>query len=279
MTARYRPANAEFQPLEVTYNWSELAAGTWVERSHTQLITKPQERYFLSVGGDDLPRTNWVRVNLKGALPDVTYGYSDGKELQAEPLLRTRHLWGKNLAAGKPYTFSIPSRDNWDAGDPDMTRLTDGAVASTYGGGTTYREGPIWTPGQNPVITLDLQESERVAAARIHVTGYPYDFANGPFSEVEVLTSLDGESFVSQGTILTAMEYKDVDGDFILPERGGFQSWVFALVFPEPVEARYVRYRVANPKMFFSTSEVSACDSVQVEDWREPLAMPLGAAQ
>jgi hypothetical protein len=279
MTAKYHPANVEFQPLEVTYDWSELQEGNWVERSHTQLITTPQERYFLSVGGDDLPRTNWVRVNLKGAVPNATDGYSDGKDLQAEPFVRTRHVWGKNLAAGKPYTISIPSGNNWDAGDPDMTKLTDGAIASTYGGGTTYREGPIWTPGQNPVITLDLQEPQRVAAARIHVTGYPHDFSKGPFSEVEVLTSVDAESFVSQGTIVTAMKYKDVDGDFILPERGGFQSWVFPLVFAAPVEARYVRYRVANPKMFFSTSEVAAYDSVRVEDWHEPLAMPLGAAQ
>jgi len=275
MTATYRPKNVEFQPLEVTYNWSELQEGTWVERAHTQLITKRGERYFLSVGGDDLPRTNWVRVNLKGAGPDVTYGYADGQDLQAQPFVRKRHVWGKNLAAGKPYTFSIPSGNNWDAGDPDMTKLTDGAIASTYGGGTTYREGPIWTPGQNPVITLDLKEAQKVAAVRIHVTGYPYDFYNGPFSEVEVLTSAHGETFASQGTITTKMCYQDIDGDFVPPERGGFESWVFPLILREPVEARYVRYKVTNPKMFFNTSEVLAYDSVRSEDWHEPLAMPL----
>jgi hypothetical protein len=142
-----------------------------------------------------------------------------------------------------------------------------------------YREGPIWTPGQNPVITLDLEEAQKVAAVRIHVTGYPYDFSNGPFSEVEVLTSADGETFTSQGTITTRMRYKDIDGDFIPPERGGFESWVFPLVFQEPVEARYVRYKVTNPKMFFSTSEVLAYDGVRVEDWHEPLAMPLDEAR
>jgi len=275
MTAHYRPTDAKFQPLEVTYNWSEWKEGEWVERSHTQLINKPAERYTISVGGDDLPRTNWIRMNLKGAVADVKYGYSDGVDIEAKPFVRKRHVWGKNLAVGKKYTFSLPSGNNWGGGDPEMTKLTDEAVASTYGTGTTYKEGPIWTPGQNPVITLDLETPQKLAAARIHVTGYPCDFYNGPFCEVEILTSTDGKSFASQGKITTGMKYKDVDGDFLLPEKGRFESWVFPLIFEKPVEARYIQYKIANPKTHFDTSEIMAYDSVKVEDWREPLAMPL----
>jgi len=275
MEARYQPKHASFEPLEVTYNWDELHDGAWVERSHTQLITRSRQRYFISTGGDDLPRTNWVRVGLKGALPEVTYGYSDGVDMQAEPFVRTRHIWGRNLALGKPYTFSVPSDTNWEGGDPEMSKLTDESVASTYGGGTTYREGPIWAPRRNPVITLDLEKPEKLAAVRFHVTGYPHDFYNGPFCDVEVLTSTDGESFQSQGTVTTRMKYKDVDGDFVMPENLKFASWVFPLIFEEPVTARYVRYSVSNPKMYFNCSEVMAYDSVKVVDWHEPLAMPL----
>jgi hypothetical protein len=71
------------------------------------------------------------------------------------------------------------------------------------------------------------------------------------------------------------MKYKDVDGDFVMPENGRFESWVFAKIFDRPVKAQFVRYKVTNPKMFFATSEIMAHDSVEVEDWREPLAMPL----
>ncbi len=280
MTVNYRPPEAGFEPLEVTYNWSELQQSEWTERSHTQLIAEPRQRYFISVGGEDLPRTNWVRVNLKGAARRPAgdlrlLGRRRPAGGRAEPFVRKTHIWGSNLALGKTYTFSIPSGDNWEGGDPEMTKLTDESVASTYGGGTTYREGPIWTPGQNPVITLDLEEVHKVAAVRMHITGYPYDLYAGPSCNVEVVTSLDGEAFVSQGTITTRMKHKDVDGDFIMPEHGRFQSWVFPLIFAEPVEARYARFRVTNPKMFFNTSEIMAYDSVRVVDWHEPLAMPL----
>jgi hypothetical protein len=279
MNATYRPKNAKFQPLEVTYNWSELHGDQWVERSHTQLITQPKLRYYLSVGGEDIPRTNWVRTNLKGAAPDVKYGYADGVDLKAEPLVRARHLWGTDLTAGKSYTFSVPSGSSWDGGDPDMTKLTDGVVASTYGGGTTYRWGPIWDPGKNPAITLDLGQVQAVAAARIHVTGYPYDFYNGPFSTIEVLTSEDGRSYQSQGSFQTKMRAVDLDGDFLNQERGGFESLVFPLIFKASARARYVQYQITNPEMNFDTSEIMAYDSVSVEEWREPLAMPLDAQQ
>ena len=279
MTANYRPPDAKFQPVEVTYNWSEWKESQWVERSHTQLIGKTGECYSISVGGDDLPRTNWIRVNLKGAVADAKYGYSDGVDLQAKPFVRKRHVWGKNLALGKKYTYSIPSGNNWGGGDPDMTKLTDESVASTYGMGTTYKEGPIWTPRQNPVITLDLEKPQTVAAARIHVTGFPCDFNKGPFCDVEILTSTDGKTFASQGNLTTRMLYKDVDGDFLMPENGRFESWIFPLIFQKPVEARYIQYKIANPKMHFDTSEIMAYDSVKAEDWREPLAMPLDKQQ
>jgi hypothetical protein len=275
MMGTFRPPRAGFEPLEVTYNWSELHGDKWVERSHTQLITKPEQRYYISVGGEDIPRTNWIRMSLKGAVADVKYGYSDGIDLTAAPLVRTRHIWGQNLAAGQKYTFSVPSGTNWEGGDPDMTKLTDGVVASTYGGGTTYRWGPIWEPGKNPAITLDLGKPESVAAVRIHVTGYSYDLYNGPFCTIEVLTSEDGRSYQSQGSFQTKMRAVDLDGDFLNQERGSFESLVFPFIFRQSAKARYVQFKVSNPEMFFDTSEIMVYDAVRTEEWREPLAMPL----
>jgi len=273
--ATYRPAGARFQALEVTYHWSERQGDKWVERSHTQLITNPKQRYYLNVGGEDLPRLNWIRTNLAGAVSDVKYGYSDGVEGEAQPLQRVTHVWGKNLARGKHYTFSVPSGDNWDGGDPEMTKLTDGVVASTYGGGTTYRWGPIWAANQNPAITVDLGEAQPVAAVRIHVTGYPYDLYHGPFCTVEILTSEEGVDYQSQGSFQTKMRAVDLDGDFLNQERGGFESLLFPLIFKEPVKARYVQVKITNPDMFFDTSEIMVHDTVSVVPWSEPLAMPL----
>lgn len=279
MTAAYRPPDARFQPIEVAYGWSERQGEKWVERSHVQRVTEPRQRYSINVGGEDLPRTDWIRVRLAGAAADTRYGYSDGAGAPAESFVRKRHVWGRNLALGKKYTFDVPSGDNWDGGDPEMTKLTDESIASTYGGGTTYREGPIWPPGKNPVITLDLGSVQKLAAVRMHVTGYPFDLYNGPFSDVEIFTSTEGEAFVSRGAITTRMKYQDVDGDFIMPESGRFESWVFARIFERPVKARFVRCKVTNPKMFFATSEILVHDSVRVEEWREPLAMPLDPPQ
>ena len=275
MMATYRPAGARFQPLEVTYNWSERQGDKWVERSHTQLITNPKQRYYIAVGGEDHPRLNWIRTNLASAMRDVKYGYADGVEGSAQPLKRVTHVWGKDLALGKHHTFSVPSGDNWDGGDPGMTKLTDEVVASTYAGGTTYRWGPIWAPNQNPAITLDLEKPQTIAAARIHVTGYPFDLYNGPFCTVEILTSEDGVTYQSQGSFQTKMRAVDLDGDFLNQERGGFESLVFPLVFKQPVQARYIQYKITNPEMYFDTSEIMAYDSVRVLPWSEPLAMPL----
>ncbi|MCX8035728.1 MAG: discoidin domain-containing protein [Candidatus Sumerlaeia bacterium] len=275
MIAGYRPRSAQFKPIEVTYCWSEWQGGQWVARSHTQQIRQPAERYRLYVGGEDLPRTDSICVALAGTTPNVRYGYSDGAAGQLPPLARKRYRWGRNLALGCKYSFSKPSDNNWGGGDPDMTKLTDESVASTYGMGTTYREGPIWGQDKNPVITLDLATAQTVAAVRIHATGYPCDFYNGPFCTIEVLTSADGNEWTSQGKLETRMRYKDVDGDFIMPENGKFQSWVFPLIFPHPVAARYIQYKIANPKMVFNCSEIMAYDSVKVEEWNEPLAMPL----
>jgi hypothetical protein len=286
--ATYKPANAKFEPFVVHYNWGEWSDkdGKWIERGHRQLITQPRQRYTISVGGDDLPRTNWIMVcaetppghalEWQKTHPSSSIAAPmDGIDLKAKPFARTRHVWGKNLAEGKKYTFSVPSGKNWNGGDPAMTKLTDQAIAPTYGGGTTYMDGPIWETGKNPEITLDLGQPQSIAATRIHATGYPYDFYNGPFSEIEVLTSEDGQAFVSQKKFPTRMRFKDVDGDFVMPECGRFESWTFPVVFEKPVKARYVRFKIENPKMVFDTSELMVYDSVKIENWNEPLAMPL----
>src|SRR5207249_392691 len=98
-----------------------------------------------------------------------------------------------NLALGKSYTLSIPSESNWDAGDPDGKKLTNGVVGSSYTGGINYRFGPIWKSNANPEIIVDLGQSQKCAAFRIHTLGYEFWDAlkNQSKDQIELLISSD----------------------------------------------------------------------------------------
>src|SRR5207248_7744322 len=101
MEANYRPPDPTFQPVEVTFHWSERQAdNSLVERSHTQLVTSLPARYTIDVGGADHPVVNWLRVSLKGAVPDAKYGYSDGKDAGGEKWVGRWATCGANLAEG-----------------------------------------------------------------------------------------------------------------------------------------------------------------------------------
>ncbi len=77
--------------------------------------------YAIDVGGADHPVVESLRLRLAdgeaGAAP-VKYGYSDGKDVGGEKFRDRWVTYGKNLAEGKPYTCSVPSRNGWGAGDP-----------------------------------------------------------------------------------------------------------------------------------------------------------------
>jgi hypothetical protein len=85
MEVNHKPQVGAFRPMEVTFNWSEVQSDySLVERSHTQLIEQAPARYAISAGGEDHPVMNSLRVNLKGAVAAVKYGYSDGKDVGGE---------------------------------------------------------------------------------------------------------------------------------------------------------------------------------------------------
>src|SRR5688500_1116375 len=214
MEANHKVPATSATPLEVTFDWSERQADySLVERSHTQAVEKLPFTYALNVGGHDHPVVRSLTINPKGARGGVKYGYSDGRDAGGEKWVGRWVTYGKNLAQGKPYTLSVPPDENkWEAGDPDLKKLTDGRVGSSYSGGTSYREGPLWTQGKNPEITVDLGQPQKAAAYRIHIHGYEWkDAIKGQVpDEVEVLTSNDGKEFKSAGKFDFKLRWKDI---------------------------------------------------------------------
>ncbi|MCL2646515.1 MAG: discoidin domain-containing protein, partial [Phycisphaerales bacterium] len=263
-------------PVEVTFNWQERQKDyTTVKRSHTQLVDKLPVTYTLNVGGYDQPIVDSLTVNLKGSrgTEPVKYGYSDGHDVGGNKFVGVWATYGKNLAIGKPYTLSIPSDTNWDAGDPDLKKLTDGRVGSSYAGG--YAEGALWTAGKKPEITVDLGEVQKCAAFRIHTTGYEWwDAMKGENKDqVEVLTSVDGKEFTSQGFFDFNLHWKDIPVNYMYTDEGTFCGHNFFLAPKAPVQARFVKYTLTANR-FSGVTEVQVLDSFEFKPFDLKIALP-----
>lgn len=289
MEAHYRPASEGFRPLDVTFAWKERQADySLVARSHRQRVDKLPFTYTINVGGVDHPVVESLEVcaaadrsSLAGTADGSTaasYGYSDGKDLPAEKFQDRWVTYGPNLALGKPYTCSVPSRNNWNAGDPEGKILTDGVVGPPYVGGIAYRFGALWQKGDNPVITVDLESVQQCGAFAIHTGGYPFwDALKGEVKDrVEVLTSVDGEHYQSQGLFDFALRWKDIPVNHIWPDEETLCGHNYLLIPPKPVEARYVRYVLA-PERFLSVSELQVLQYVRYEPFDLRIALPDGA--
>jgi len=264
-------------PLEVTFNWSERQADyTLVERSHTELVSKLPHRYTVNVGGADHPVVNWLRTNPKGTVPDAHYGYSDGKDAGGEKSISRWVTCGSNFARGKPYTLSVISNTQWGAGDPDGSKLTDGIVGPPYPGGTAPSSGLLWNKGQSPEITVDLGRPQKCGAFRIKLgAGYPWwDALKGQFKDkVEVLTSVDGQEYRSQGFFDLRLRWKDLPANHLWPDEEVIAAHLFDLVAAAPVEARYVRFKIT-PERALTVSEVEVLESIKYQPFDLRVALP-----
>ncbi|MHB0961068.1 MAG: discoidin domain-containing protein [Pirellulaceae bacterium] len=274
--ANYELADPAFHPLEITYRWKELHNDrTLVERSHSELVTRVPHTYTINVGGDDHPIVDSLGVNLQGTVENVKYGYSDEKDVGGEKFVGRWVTYGKNLAQGKPYAVSIPSGDNWGAGDPEGKTLTDGVAGPPYAGGVAFSYGLCWSREQKPEITVDLGSPQQCAAFRIHLTGYPWwDSLKGECQdEIEVLTSTDGQGYTSHGFIDANLRWKDLPANHMWPDEESETGPVLTLVPEQPVEVRYVRYKIT-ARRFTCVSEVMVLDSIRSEPFDLKIALP-----
>jgi len=277
MEVNYKPKVAQFKPVEVTFNWNEVQKDySLVERSHTELVKKVPYRYTINVGGEDHPVMNWLRLNLNSAIGEVKYGYSDGKDVGGEKYVHRWVSYGNNLAEGKSYTVSVPSKDHWGAGDPKGTKLTDGVVGPPYAGGIGPQYGLCWDKGDNPVITVDLGGVKSCGAFRIGLSaGWPWwDAMKGEVKDkVEVLTCVDGTEYISRGFFELNLRWKDIPVNHLMPDDETATGFTYALIPPEPVKARYVQYKI-KPERTVVVSEVGVLDSVEYKAFDLRIALP-----
>ncbi|MBM3497820.1 MAG: hypothetical protein FJX74_04030, partial [Armatimonadetes bacterium] len=274
MEVGYQPPDAGITPLAVTFNWSERQADrSLVERSHTQVVDRLPAKYVLNVGGEDVPVVNWLRV---GPAAEHATGYSDGRDAGGEKFRWRWATYGANLAEGKPYTVSIPSNDNWGAGDPEGRKLTDGVVGPPMAGGVYPMYSLGWNAGQTAEVTVDLGAPQACAAFRIAAGGgWPWwDALKGEVEdEVEVLTSLDGAQYASCGRVDMNPWRKDLPINHLLPDDESLTAYLFTLALPEPVQARHVRFAIAAKRMI-CVSEVQALDAIRYEPFDLQIALP-----
>ncbi len=271
MEANHQPAETTIEPLEVTFAWKEGDK----ERSHTQLVSKLPATYDINVGGEDHPVMQSLGVNFPIATREVKTGYSDGVDVGGEKFVGVWETLGKNLAVGKKYTLSHPSQTNWEAGDPGLTKLTDGIAGPTSVGGVSYRSGAIWNPRTNPVITLDLGEKKSCASFGLNFHGYPWwDSLKGQIKDkVEVLISDDGQQFTSVGYLKTHLRWKELPVNFMWPDEETLAGHTFRHIPPKPLEARYIQYKVFSERNFCAT-EIEVLDSIEHKPFDLRLAMP-----
>jgi hypothetical protein len=264
------------QPVEVTFRWRELQQDrSWKKRSHTQLVEKLPATYPINVGGFDHPKVDSLTISLKGTRSDPAYGYSDGIDSGGEKWNGRWETIGKNLAHKKKYTLSVPSGDNWGAGDPKLTKLTDGVVGHSFSGGNAYGNGPIWAEGTKPEVVIDLGESQKCGAFRMHIVGYPsWDAITGNIKDrVEVQTSADGKEYTSAGFFNFKLFKKDIPLNFMVPDTEELVAYNFTLPLKAPVEARFIKYKIT-PARMLGVTELQVLDSYTLTPFNLNIALP-----
>jgi len=275
--ADYEPDSTAHGSLEVTFTWTERHGDEWgkglVKRRHTQLVEKLPFRYTIDVGGDDRPEVESLRVNLNGAVANVQYGYSDGKDVGGVKFVGNWATYGRNLAIGKSYTANVPSVAEYGAAPWDAKKLTDGVVGPCWL--WSWGAGHLWRPGANPTITLDLGAESRCAAFGLNFLDMGDLLRNNLAlrTKIEVEVSFDGANYRSLGLVNTRLRMKDLPVNWMAPDDESFGAYSFYLIPPAPVTARYVRYRVNSPG-FFCCTELFALDSIKYEPFDLRIALP-----
>ena len=284
MTVHHQPRTTNSLPIAVTFCWTEHRESGDLERQHTELVNSPTREYSINVGGIRDPTMNWVRMNLAGYGPDEDKaGYSDGQDvgLAAKPPW-IRYRWGKNLAAGRPYTLVGAQ----DARNPDGGGdLTDGIIAppDTYVSAKYMPTYVMFTPDVSPIITFDLGSEQSVSGVRVHA-GQEGGFHLSYPDTIKVETSPDGNSFVFAGSAGFNQVF-DPPADYVpweldqaaifdnLPA-GGRLAYAYRVLFEHPVTARYVRITCSGRKGWgMLLSEVQVFDRVEVDSTVPPLVV------
>ena len=91
--------------------------------------------------------------------------------------------------------------------------------------------------------------------------------------KVEVLTSLDGRTFSSQGFFTLNLRWKDIPANHMMPDDETATGFTYDLVPKEPIEARYVRFKVTAERTL-TVSEVQVLDQIKYTPFDLRIALP-----
>lgn len=279
----HQPRDATFQPLEVTYHWTEHRAEGDVSRSHTELVRSLPHRYVLNVAGRRDPTMHSVCLNVQGYGPEGTgtrYGYFDGTDVgPGWERPRVAYRWNQPLAVGKVYTASRPS--SGESGNPDREgrELTNGVVIAPTDSTTVEAVQPataFWDAGEPVSLVVDLQRAVTVAGVRVstHQPNARYCHPAG----IEVELSDDGKQWRSVGRLqhddifcppgdYEAWEHDDSPQYADLPAAGRL-AYSYPLAFDKPQRGRYIRF-VCSPQANrgLGLSELAVYGQVTVTPW------------
>jgi len=279
----HEPRDAAFEPILVTYDWTEHRVEGDVGRSHTEVVRSLPHRYTIHVAGRRDPTMHSVRMSLQDYRPGGQVersGYSDGIDVgPGWERPKVVYEWGKNLAFNRPYTgtrASSPSSGNPDSNGRELTNGVIIAPTDYVRDKTVQPATAFWDPGGPVTLVVDLQDSAQIAGVRVS-THQPNARFCHPAS-IEVAVSDDGQRWRSAGTIrhddlwnppgdYEPWEHNDSPAHESLPA-GGRLAYSFPLVFAEPLSGRYVRW-ICTPRegKGMGISELQAFDRVVVSPW------------
>jgi len=92
--------------------------------------------------------------------------------------------------------------------------------------------------------------------------------------QVEVLTSMDGRDYTSRGFFDFRLRWKDIPVNEMWPDDEVISARNFELILAQPVDARYVRYKIT-PERTLTVSEVQVLDEIR----REPFSLRIGVPE
>ncbi|MBN2473982.1 MAG: discoidin domain-containing protein [Pirellulales bacterium] len=277
----HKPRDARFQPIEVTYHWTEHRSTGDLARWHTELVESLPHQYRLNVAGVRDPTMNWVRLKLQDSVrPGETpaYGYSDGQDVGPgfEPAAVT-YVWGNNVALQRPYTASRPSDEASGNPDTESRELTNGQIIAPTDLVTSrpvHAATAFWAPGEPIAVVVDLGGARPVGGVRVSTHQPNADY--GHPQRVEVAVSADGKTWQPGGTIrhddlwtppadYEPWEHDDNPKYADLPG-GGRLAYRYPLSLPRPIRGRYVRFTCFPlPGRGMGLSELEVFDRVEVQ--------------
>jgi len=277
MEADYQPPQGGGRPIDVTFRWKEVQTDrSLADRSFRQRVAAFPTTVTIDVGGSDHPVMESLKVNVEDPSDATPFGYGDGVDVGGERYVPMRRAEGTNVAVNKPYTASRPpSGFQSSAPAANTTILTDGIVGGPVTGSNYYWWGQCWSSGSTVDLQVDLGLSQSVSAFRAHMFGYPFwDALKGQVQDrVEILTSVDGIDFVSQGLLPTSLWKKDIPINYMLQDDETATGWNFEQTLASAVQARYVRYHIT-PRRNLCLSELQVFDRIDYQPFDLRIALP-----